>query len=83
MDEFKVEIEKIVKKLISSKVEAQALDDLEDQYSMNLDSLVKTFSAKYIEKDEVKRVMRNMDRSIKLIRESVFGNQAAQVYIDE
>lgn len=37
MDEFKVEIEKIVKKLISSKVEAQALDDLEDQYSMNLD----------------------------------------------
>ncbi len=30
--------------MVSSKVEAKALDDLEDQYSINLDQLVKTFS---------------------------------------
>ena len=74
IEEFKIEIEKMVKKLVSTKVDSKALDELEDQYSINLDQLVKTFSAKYIEKDEVKRVLWNMDRSIKLVWESVFGN---------
>lgn len=59
--------------MIKDKADMQELDKLEEVYHSEMDEFVKSFKLKYIEKDEVKRVLKNMDRSIKLIRESVFG----------
>lgn len=53
--------------MIKDKADMQELDKLEEVYHSEMDEFVKSFKLKYIEKDEVKRVLKNMDRSIKLI----------------
>lgn len=51
----------------------QELDKLEEVYHAEMDEFVKSFKIKYIEKEEVKRALKGMDRAIRLIWESVFG----------
>ena len=56
------------------------MDELEDQLSTQMDETIKNFTVKFAEKQDVRRVLKNMDRQVKLLRESVFGQTPAQVF---
>ena len=58
----KQEIEIVMKRKLATKVDNESLNDLEDNYSMNMDNLVKMVTKKYMERTDIRRIMRNMDR---------------------
>ena len=58
----KSEIEQVMKRKLANKVDNEALNDLEDNYSMNMDNLVKMVTKKYMEWTDIRRVMWNVDR---------------------
>ena len=45
-----------------NKVDNQSLDELEFQYSNDLDQFVKTIAKKYAEKTDMKKLLKNIDR---------------------
>jgi histone H3/H4 len=57
----------MIKRAIKDKVDTTALDELEDEYCSNIDKLTKTFTKKFVEKADIKRILKNMDRQVKLL----------------
>lgn len=63
-EEYKTDIQNLVKKMIKGKADMAELDKLEEVYHLEMDEYVKSFKVKYIEKEEVKRALKGMDRAI-------------------
>ena len=60
--QLKSEMQNHVTRAIKDKIDHNALDELEDSYSLSMDNLVKMIAKKYMERSELKRVLWNMDR---------------------
>lgn len=57
LKQLKSEMQSHVTRAIKDKIDHDALDELEDSYSLSMDNLVKMIAKKYMERGELKRVL--------------------------